>query len=315
MPGLDHAFIVSLFQDDGMLAFTLLEPHLERELRGATAEVVSEELTQTVPTEYRADSVIVHRDSGGRATLAIVVEVQRQIDEDKQWSWPVYLAATRARYRCPTVLLVVAPGKKVAAWARTPIELDPLGSKLHPIVLSYAEIPEVLDADLAQRSPQLAVLSAIAHRDPLLVQLALAALGELSHARRRLYSDAILRAMLPRGRAAKGNKMNRYMYKSYLLRAIEAQGMRTNLTAVARAKLGKLTENEALAIETIRKEEEVVALTEALVRARSLKQARILLDALVKRRRRQIARLKAQPPLEDQLAKWKADPLMAAIML
>ncbi|WP_188191166.1 hypothetical protein [Nonomuraea sp. SYSU D8015] len=45
---------------------------------------------------------------------AVVLEVQRQYDEDKRWSWPVYLATLRARHKCPVLLL----GTSSRSWVR-----------------------------------------------------------------------------------------------------------------------------------------------------------------------------------------------------
>ena len=55
--------------------------------------------------------------------FAIVVEVQLSPDEEKRYTWPVYITHMRARLRCPTVLLVVVelcgltfrPGDRSAA--------------------------------------------------------------------------------------------------------------------------------------------------------------------------------------------------------
>ena len=58
-------------------------------------------------------------------TLAIVVEVQLRADESKHRSWPVYLAAVRARYRCDACVLVIASTESVARWARRAVALGP----------------------------------------------------------------------------------------------------------------------------------------------------------------------------------------------
>ena len=39
--------------------------------------------------------------------LAIILEVQRDVDTDKLYSWPVYAVVVRAKKRCPAVVLVV----------------------------------------------------------------------------------------------------------------------------------------------------------------------------------------------------------------
>ncbi|HZF51660.1 MAG TPA: hypothetical protein VE093_23560 [Polyangiaceae bacterium] len=58
------------------------------------------------------------RGADGVLVLAIVLEVQRDKDPDKEYSWLVYVTVVRAKKRCPTVVLVVAPDADVATWAR-----------------------------------------------------------------------------------------------------------------------------------------------------------------------------------------------------
>jgi hypothetical protein len=52
----------------------------------------------------------------GSNVTAVVVEVQLRRDKNKHWTWPVYLASLRARYRCPTILLVVCLDRRTAEW-------------------------------------------------------------------------------------------------------------------------------------------------------------------------------------------------------
>ena len=73
--------------------------------------------------------------------LAVVVEAQLGRDQDKQWTWPVYLITLRARLRCPTVLLVVCVEATTATWCATPIELGHPGFTLCPLVLGPDRMP------------------------------------------------------------------------------------------------------------------------------------------------------------------------------
>jgi hypothetical protein len=177
----------------------------------------SAELTDVVPTEYRADLVVLLVE--GRPVLGIVVEVQLGRDERKRWSWPVYIATLRARLRCPCVLLVVAPAQNIARWARKPIDLGG-ESRIVPLVLGHEGVPIVTDPERAKRDPELAVLSALAHGrgDPqIAVTIAVAAaeaLAEPEPDTRVLYFDLIESAlgeaarkafeMLPQGHQFQG---------------------------------------------------------------------------------------------------------------
>ncbi|WP_068052317.1 hypothetical protein [Nocardia xishanensis] len=114
------------------------------------------------PTEYRADAVVV-LTSGTSPVLAVIIEVQLKPDPDKHWSWPVYLTTLRARLRCRTALLVLCPNERTADRCGRPIGIAP-GCTLRPLVVSPNKVPVVTDAATATNNPELAVLSAIAHR-------------------------------------------------------------------------------------------------------------------------------------------------------
>jgi len=163
------------------------------------AEVESADSTVRSPTEYRADAVVV-LSAAGSAALAVVVEVQLQRDQGKRWSWPIYLATLRGRFRCPTVLLVVCVDAGTAAWCATPIELGP-GATMTPMVLGPDRVPVVTDVEEAGRAPELAMLSAFAHgadpdRSNVLTAL-LSALTTVEPELADLYCDLVL-AALPR---------------------------------------------------------------------------------------------------------------------
>jgi hypothetical protein len=123
MASMLHEGLLLLFRNRPALAPELLRDALNLRLpRWTEARVESAELTEVVPTEYRADLVVLLLD--GQPIFAIVVEVQLSRDEDKRKSWPLYLTSLRSRVGCPTALLVVAPDAAVARWCAQPIELS-----------------------------------------------------------------------------------------------------------------------------------------------------------------------------------------------
>lgn len=127
-----------------------------------TIDLQESDLSQIVPTEYRADMVVVLR-AGGRPVYGIVVEVQLTRDEDKRFKWPVYGNVLRARLRCPCCLLVVTPDAAIARWAAKPIETGQPSSPFTPLVLGPEATPVVTDVALARQAPELALLSVQAH--------------------------------------------------------------------------------------------------------------------------------------------------------
>ncbi|MET9486801.1 hypothetical protein [Nocardia sp. NPDC006630] len=163
MPSPLHEVLLELFTNQPGLAASLLSalgwdlPEYEE------ANTACTDLTDKAPTEYRADTVVVFSNSK-EPVLAVVVEVQLRPDKDKRWTWPVYVATLRARLRCPTVLLVLTPDNRTTTWAAKPIDLGFGVGSVQPVVLGPEQVPVVTDPASAVRTPELAVLSAIAHQ-------------------------------------------------------------------------------------------------------------------------------------------------------
>lgn len=186
-----HEVIVEMFRTRPELACELLVACAHFDVTNGTCESASIDLSQAMPSEYRADAVTVIRD-GENALGAIIVEVQLSPDPDKAHTWPVYVTTLRARLRCPVTLLVIAPDA-VAAWARRPIELGHPGFVLEPVVIAFSELPRITRPDEAVRTPELAVLSVLAHRDFESALAAVAAIDTMPSEAGKLYLDLVLR--------------------------------------------------------------------------------------------------------------------------
>ncbi len=189
-----HQALVLLFRNRPLLAAEIIRDVLARPLpEFDRIEIQDSDLAQIVPTEYRADLVLLLR----RDTLVfgIVIEVQLAADTDKRFSWPVYASALRARLRCPACVLVVTPDEQVARWARRPIETGQPDSPFLPLVLGPNAVPRIADAETAARSPEQALLSAFAHgAEPGGLEVAVAALAGaagLDEERAVLYCDLV----------------------------------------------------------------------------------------------------------------------------
>src|SRR5690349_9100622 len=98
MPTLEHNGFVDMFRENPSLAphFLSILFHLDVPPYASVA-VVESALDQLIPVEFRADLVLELRDASSATVLAIVLEVQREKDPDKKYSWLVYVAAVRAR--------------------------------------------------------------------------------------------------------------------------------------------------------------------------------------------------------------------------
>lgn len=164
MPTLEHNGLVEMFRGEPGLAPHLVESLFHMPMpRYDTVAVVESTLDQLLPTEFRADLVLELKETTGALVLSIVLEVQRDDDDDKKFTWPVYHAVRRSRSRCPAIVLVVAPDAKVSAWAAEPIDLGLGLSSVRPLVLGPGVVPEVTDPASAKEQPELALLSAVAH--------------------------------------------------------------------------------------------------------------------------------------------------------
>ncbi|MCC5580233.1 hypothetical protein IMZ11_31865 [Microtetraspora sp. AC03309] len=205
MPTIQHEAIVRLFYERPQLAAELLAESLHVRLPDYDhAAVESGDLTEVTPAELRADSVIVlsreRADARPEPVLAVVVEVQRDRDPDKHWSWPMYLISLRNRMKCPSILLVICPDPGVARWSRQPIGLGHPGLVLSPLVAGPTDVPMILSPLEAAEDPELAVLSVITHattpEGPDILNALLTAVHKLDPERGALYADMV-RAALP----------------------------------------------------------------------------------------------------------------------
>jgi len=240
MPSLTHDALVTLFRNRPSLAPELLRDSLHTPMPPfARARIGDVTLTEVVPTEYRADLVLLLEDEADLPPLAaIVVEAQLARDADKRWTWPVYLAGLRARLRCDVALLVVTPESAVAAWAATPIATGHPGWVLVPLVLGPDAVPIVRDAAVAALSPELAVLSVMlrGHGEDAVAagEATLTALRGLDGERAKLYADLVLASVNEAARAileaimASGN----YEYQSDFARRYVAEGRAHAVLAV-----------------------------------------------------------------------------------
>ena len=182
------------------------------------ARLISIDLTQVQPVEYRADVVVLLLVDGDLPVRVIIVEVQLERKPRKRYSWPAYLAVSRAIHECPADLLVVAPDPIVATWCAEPIEMGVRGFVLHPPVLRRVDIPVVTDPAEAARRPELGVLSAMAHGETdqgaTIAGAVLPAVRDLDDHRARFYYDLVVNSLNDAARRALEAMMKGYEYQS-----------------------------------------------------------------------------------------------------
>jgi len=223
-----HEIIADLFKNRPSLAAEILTEVLGVALPAYTeARLVSIDLTQIKPAEYRAD-VVVLLLHGDTPLWVLIIEIQLGIDPRKRYTWPEYTTGARAAHRCPVGLLVVAPDPDVAAWCAEPIETGIPGFVLRPPVLGREAVPVVTDPAEAARRPELAVLSAMAHgQSDLGAAIAAAvwpALRGLDDDKARFYGDLVLNSLHEAARRALEAMMKGYEYQSDFAKKYVAQG-------------------------------------------------------------------------------------------
>jgi hypothetical protein len=228
MPSIAHEVLVDLFKNRPSLGPELLNEVLGVEVpRYTEATLKSIDLTQIRPAEYRADVVVLLLDKGA-PVYVLIVEVQLGVDPDKTWIWPEYTAGSRAKFRCPAGLLVVAPDPDIAAWCAQPIELGVPGFVLTPPVLGRKAVPIVTDLAEAARRPELAVLSAMAHgqgeHGAAIGAAVLPAVARLDDERAKFYGDLVLNSLNESARRALEAMMKGYEYQSDFAKKYVAQG-------------------------------------------------------------------------------------------
>ncbi|WP_044986166.1 hypothetical protein [Sorangium cellulosum] len=232
MPSVTHEALVELFKNRPTLAAEMLHDALGQPVPAFTeARVVSSDLTEVLPSDRRADVIVVLLVGElERPAMAIVVEVQLGVDPDKRYVWPVYVVQTRARNRCPTQLLVVTIDAEIARWCSRPIDTGHPGLTLAPLVLGPEGVPVVTDAEQAKASPEVVVLSAMAHGQGEAAEAIgvafLAAAAGLDEERRALYGDLVLSSLNEAARRTLEAMMKSgYEFQSEFARSYVAKGV------------------------------------------------------------------------------------------
>jgi hypothetical protein len=158
------------FRHESVLELVRESPAFAAELAGLAharvpgfreARAVDPTLTQAVPVELHADSLVVL--AADKPVLGVIIESQLQRDERKRYTWPAYATVARARHECPCVVVVVTPSASVAEWASGVVELG--CGEFRALVLGPAQVPKITEREAALESPELTMLSLYAHSD------------------------------------------------------------------------------------------------------------------------------------------------------
>jgi len=97
MPTQQHDMLAELFRSSPELAAEAVAGLGVRVPPYERARAMSESFTDLKTSEYSGDAVVLLESAAER--LGVIIEVQRRKDEDKRWTWPLYLHMFRARER------------------------------------------------------------------------------------------------------------------------------------------------------------------------------------------------------------------------
>jgi len=200
MPSFLHEGAIALVRENPAFIADLMREVLHIDVPAFTeARLVEASLNELIPAEYHADAVVL-LSIAGRPAFGSILEAQLQEDERKCFTWPAYAVNARARHQCPFVLVAIAPDPGTAEWAAKPIDLGG-GRPWAPFVVGPDGIPFVTDPQQARETPELAVLSVMAHGKGVvetavcIAVAATAALELVSNEQRMLYLALIESAL------------------------------------------------------------------------------------------------------------------------
>lgn len=181
------------------------------------AREASADLSQTVPTEYRADHVVTfhHPDRpNGDPIFVVIVESQIDVRKRKHFVWPAYVGVAHSKWNCDVALLVLTQEREVAKWAKGPF--GPTGMRLHPVVLCLSDLPQRISPSEALRMPELAVMIALGHKTFETAKAAIGVLDRMPSERAGLCYDAIMLELPDAARKKLGEQMllDGYNFKS-----------------------------------------------------------------------------------------------------
>ncbi|GAA1037194.1 hypothetical protein GCM10009557_50030 [Virgisporangium ochraceum] len=136
MPSQEHELVTEMFRVRPELAVDVLEAMNWQIPKYEDAVVVAGDLTDVIPTEYRADRVVKYAGADGKVVFAVIVEAQLGTDKRKRFSWPAYVGTLYSRLECPVLLLVVCLEEKVADWCCEPVVItDSDFFRMAPVVV------------------------------------------------------------------------------------------------------------------------------------------------------------------------------------
>lgn len=121
----------------------------------------SEALTSKKPLDLVCDNIEIYYGADGKPVHVVIVEIQRQKDLKKTYTWPLYLYKARLEFKCPVTLIVVCFDERTATWAGTPIYSGHPGLTFAPLVMGPDEIQKAAKAADSKFAAEFSLLEMI----------------------------------------------------------------------------------------------------------------------------------------------------------
>ncbi len=207
MPSYEHNGWVQLLRMHPDLVSRLLRERCGIAVpEGTQVKVGDATLAQLTPTQVQADLIAEYRNAADVLKFSAVLEVQRDIDEDKLVTWPLYHSLVRVHGRCPACVIVLTPSQRVARWARKAIDTGPGNENFRVFVLGPDDLPPILSAEAVAADPAMAVLTMMAHGNEAggleVLKATLPALSGVDKQNQAVYLHLIYKAISPNLRNA-----------------------------------------------------------------------------------------------------------------
>jgi hypothetical protein len=168
MPSVPHEMLVELLAKSPQLLPPLLGARLDAAVElaaGSRAEDLcihcGQATTSRLPVLSADLGLELRRPATVHPSMALTVEVQLTLDDDKPYSWIPYLGGQYYRLHVPAYLLVVTNDPVIAAWAAGPFRAGHL--TLEPWVLGPADVPAITTIEAARKSLEMTLFSGIVH--------------------------------------------------------------------------------------------------------------------------------------------------------
>ncbi|WP_199040396.1 hypothetical protein [Glycomyces salinus] len=166
MAKVPHEALHHIFRDEPGLFSRAMSRILDEDFPEVReVSVINGDLTEIMPVERHADTILkVDTDEGEQL---LVIEPQTEAQKKKIRSWAYYIAYLENKYELPVTLLVITASETTARWARGSVTLGPSGRpsmRVLPFVFGPDNTPFITKSEVAAADVVFAVFAALTHR-------------------------------------------------------------------------------------------------------------------------------------------------------